>query len=175
MNIRLWAYCAMVLVLLSLTSCDEQCDGNFGDKSVKPTLVLDNEIKAYSGKTYQLEVENESDVTSPSGLVYHLVEMKQIILDVPADTCVISIKSNSLWKAPVPSVEAGRLSWMKNYNPMTKLSLTAGGGDGMITLAYESNENRKTQRKTIQTQMIYTADSTVMYKLTFGQYGTNGQ
>lgn len=163
-----------VIGCFCLVSCEKQCDGNFGDKSVKPTLTLSPELTSTTveGKSCPLVIENEGDVTSPSGLQYHLTEMTANFT-YEEDTYELRIESNALWKAPASTVDAGRLPWFENKNPLTNLPLYSGGGNGKLTLVVPAN-NKATARKTLQTQTIYTADSTIMYKIVFGQYGTNG-
>ncbi|WP_195571869.1 hypothetical protein [Bacteroides nordii] len=87
-------------------------------------------------------------------------ELEKILLEPQADTLVVEIVTNSIWKAPMPS-SGGRLAWFLTQK-------TAGGGDAYVRAAVLENTT-KNPRKVDAVQYIFTSDSTVMYKLVFGQ------
>ena len=87
-------------------------------------------------------------------------ELEKILLEPQADTLVVEIVTNSIWKAPMPS-SGGRLAWFLTPK-------TAAGGHAYVSAALLENPT-KNPRKVDAVQYIFTSDSTVMYKLVFGQ------
>lgn len=102
----------------------------------------------------KVKVPYEGNITAK------FVELEKILLEPQADTLVIEIATNAIWKAPIPS-SGGRLAWFVTQK-------TAGGGDAYVRAVILENTT-KNPRKVDAEQYIFTSDSTVMYKLVFGQ------
>lgn len=117
--------------------------------------VLDAEGKYTFVK---VDVEYEGNITAK------FVELEKILLESPVDTVVVEIATNAIWKAPIPST-GGRAAWFLTQR-------TAGGGDAYVRAAIIQNKS-KNPRKVDAVQYIFTSDSTIMYKLVFGQKGAD--
>lgn len=99
-----------------------------------------------------------------SEITAKFIEMEKIMLEPDIDTLSISVVSNSKWKAPMPS-SGGKVQWFFTQN-------LAGGGDGTLTVAVTRNRNAS-NRAVDAVQYVHTPDSTIMYKLVFGQKGAS--
>ena len=115
-----------------------------------------NYILNSSGE-YQIE---KVKVYYEGRLTAKFFELEKITLDSHLDTVVIEVASNSMWKAPMPS-SGGRLAWFMTQR-------MAGGGDAYIRAEVLLNKTGK-PRKVDAVQYVFTSDSTIMYKLVFGQ------
>lgn len=178
--------------LLYLSSCEKEAK-NPGDFSLKSELevrgitsksgkVFDMEILRSIDSTYQYFYEKKDTLKDESGnyvleggkyqvttdSVYYngsitakFIELKKIVLEPELDTITVALRSNAKWKAPMPS-SGGKVQWFFTQN-------LAGGGDGEVIIAVTKNKNY--ERTVDAEQYILTSDSTIMYKLVFGQKG----
>ena len=119
-----------------------------------------NYILDESGK-YQITYDS---IYYDSTITAKFTEMEKIVLEPDIDTLLISVVSNSKWKAPMPG-SGGKVQWFFTQN-------LAGGGDGTLTVAVTRNRNASS-RAADAVQYVHTPDSTVMYKLVFGQKGVS--
>ena len=178
--------------LLYLSSCEKEAK-NPGDFSLKSELevrgitsksgkVFDMEVLRSIDSTYQYFYEKKDTLKDESGnyvleggkyqvttdSVYYngsitakFIELKKIVLEPELDTITVTLRSNAKWKAPMPS-SGGKVQWFFTQN-------LAGGGDGEVIIAVTKNKNY--ERTVDAEQYILTSDSTIMYKLVFGQKG----
>lgn len=116
-----------------------------------------NYILAPDG-SYQIE---KVEVFYEGRITAKYTEIEKIILDTNADTVNIDLESNAKWNAPIPS-SGGKTAWFFTQR-------LAGGGDATVRASVTRNTGRT--RKVDAVQYILTNDSTVMYKLVFGQVG----
>ncbi|WP_303071651.1 hypothetical protein [Bacteroides nordii] len=116
-----------------------------------------NYILAPDG-SYQIE---KTDIFYEGGITAKYTEIEKMLLDANADTINIDMESNAKWNAPIPS-SGGRLAWFFTQK-------LAGGGDATVRASVTHNTGKT--RKVDAAQYILTGDSTVMYKLVFGQVG----
>ena len=177
--------------LLYLSSCEKEAK-NPGDFSLKSELevrgitsksgkVFDMEVLRSIDSTYQYFYEKKDTLKDESGnyvleggkyqvttdSVYYngsitakFIELKKIVLEPELDTITVALRSNAKWKAPMPS-SGGKVQWFFTQN--------LAGGDGEVIIAVTKNKNY--ERTVDAEQYILTSDSTIMYKLVFGQKG----
>ncbi len=189
---RLLYFIFLIGGLSYLSSCEKEAK-NPGDFSLKSELevigitsksgeVFDLEVLRSIDSTYRYFYEKKDTLKDESGnyifesgkyqvridSVYYnsnitakFVELKKIILEPRMDTILIALRSNAKWKAPMPS-SGGKAQWFFTQN-------LAGGGNGKVTVAVTRNKNY--ERTVDAEQYILTSDSTIMYKLVFGQKG----
>ena len=178
--------------LLYLSSCEKEAK-NPGDFSLKSELevrgitsksgkVFDMEVLRSIDSTYQYFYEKKDTLKDESGnyvleggkyqvttdsvdyngsITAKFIELKKIVLEPELDTITVALRSNAKWKAPMPS-SGGKVQWFFTQN-------LAGGGDGEVIIAVTKNKNY--ERTVDAEQYILTSDSTIMYKLVFGQKG----
>lgn len=181
-------------LLMMAFSCKEEV-GNPGDFSIKTTLEVTG-VNLSSGAECPFEIKNIIDsAIVRSYLVYdtlkdesgipvlgsngqytidtdtcyyvsrtrcRFIDIEEIVLDYKADTVCIDLKSNAKWSAPMPELGTPPIRWFVTQN-------LSGGGDGTVMAAVPVNKNVTRPNKAVQ--YIYTPDSTVMYRFTFGQKG----
>lgn len=181
-------YCITAFVCIWLVAgCDNE-PKNPGDFSVKATLDVNQFVSLTTGEVYTLQTAREFDTVFKNGVqvwdtvwdsngefvsrtadtvwlankyVTRFHEMKPVILPASADTFSMQLTTNAKWLSPNPEIVV--MPWI--YNEAT----AAGGGDG--TIIFRVARNRNYQRTEYTPMYIYTSDSTVFYKIPFGQYG----
>ena len=177
---------AAIGITWGVVSCDNE-PKNPGDFNVKANLTFSDLVSTTTGETYKFNVARSIDsiykykvalydsifdengkfvqrqvkdsVYIPASFTTKFIEMEPVILPSYADTFYLELQTNARWIATEPD---GTL-WL--YNEST----TTGGGDGFISL--RSARNRNGTRKNYSNMYVYTSDSTVMYKIPFGQIG----
>lgn len=186
-------YAALVTGLMTCISSCEKEAVNPGDFTLKPELKVTGVTDVF-GTTYPANVIRSIDTTYQysyrksdtlkdnsgkyvlgadgkyqikwdtiyyNGKTAKYYELEKIMLEAFKDTVLIDVESNAKWRAPIPSA-GGKLAWYITEN-------SAGGGDSRIRANVA--RNRSFLRTVEAVQYIYTQDSTVMYKLVFGQKG----
>lgn len=175
------------VIACGIAACQDE-PKNPGDYSVEATLTTGDVVSLSTGKTYPVNIERTVDTVfytyavkrdttfGPDREVISIVndttytpsrytkfyDASLITLDSPADTFSLPIKTNAKWISPVPETEA-TAAWL--YNDATG----SGGGDGKIVLRV--GRNRNATRRYASYVYIFTSDSSVMYRIPFGQLG----
>lgn len=169
------------------TGCDNE-PKNPGDFSVKSNLELNQFVSLTTGEIYTLQTARSFDTIFKTGVqVWDTVwdsngefvsrtadtvwlsapfttryyEMQPVVLPAVADTFTMQLTTNAKWLSPNPEIVV--MPWI--YNETS----TAGGGDGTIT--FRVARNRNYLRNEYTPMYVYTSDSTVFYKIPFGQHG----
>lgn len=191
---RIFFPVAALLLGVMTYSCQEEV-GNPGDFNLKSTLEVTG-ITTASGTEYPWEVVSVVDsaivrtyfeydtlkdasgkpvigsdgkytittdtVEYVSNTKCKIVDISEIVLEPNVDTVRIELKSNAKWNAPMPELGTPPIRWFVTQN-------MSGGGDGTVIAAVPRNKNVSRPNKAVQ--HILTADSAVIYRLTFGQKG----
>lgn len=169
-----------------VTACDNE-PKNPGDFSVKSEISIKGLVSAMTGTVYNLNVERSIDTVFNTGVVVYdsifdtngeylsrtpdtiwvpanyttrYTFMEPVVLESFADTLNLSLGSNAKWLCPTP--ESSSAQWL--YTDQA-----GGGGDYDLTI--RSTRNRNFLRKSYTYLTIYSSDSTVFYKIPFGQKG----
>lgn len=177
---------AAIGVTWGIVSCDSE-PKNPGDFSIKSTMEVGSIMSLVNGQTYNLKVMRDFDTIFKNGVQVwdtvfdangefvsrtadtiwvpakhntRYVEMEPVVFEAQADTFSLNLSTNAKWESPSP---ISSVPWI--YNEST----TAGGGDG--TIIFRIARNRNFKRSTYTPMYIYTSDSTVFYKIPFGQKG----
>lgn len=192
-------YAALAAVSLAgFYACDD-APKNPGDFSLKPELRLGTAmVSKNTGSLYPLVVAREFDTTyrytydiydtlkdasgSPildtqgklqitvtegsyfSKVTARCVEFEKVMFpsyeEIEFDTIRLEIMSNANWRAPMGKA----VNWYNNVGNTEK-----GGGDGTFSFSIKRFNNVVSKNEV--EQELFTSDSTVMYKFTFGHYG----
>lgn len=186
---KIYYLIAGLIVAWGIVSCDNE-PKNPGDFTVKSTMSIIDIVSQTSGDVYNLSVAKSVDtvfrkgtqvwdtiwdangefvdrkpdtVWNYSNFTTQFIEMQPVILPAKADTFNINISTNAKWNAPTPVTND--LPWI--YND----AAISGGGDGTVVFRTTRNRNFSRLESDYMTMYIYTSDSTVFYKIPFGQYG----
>lgn len=183
---KLLFFLTVAALASGVVSCDNE-PKNPGDFTVKSTLNVDMIKSMTTGETYNLSVarsfdtifktpvqvwdtiydangefleRNADTIWVPSKFTTRYIETQPVVLPSVADTFSMDLTTNAKWLSPNPTIVD--LPWI--YNEST----TGGGGDGTIIFRVARNRNFA---RSLTPMLIYTSDSTVFYKIPFGQTG----